>query len=117
MSKLVTSVLLVAALSIGGNANAMQMYASSSGGDIYAIDTGDASTTLLGSLEDTGATEIEFDAASGRAFAQLPNGDFMMIEITLPAGSPVGSAVPNGGAFNGLEFVGATLYGAYITES
>ncbi|MDI6809820.1 MAG: hypothetical protein QME66_12725, partial [Candidatus Eisenbacteria bacterium] len=65
--------------------------------------------------EGSGATEIEFDNLTGNAWVQGSDGSFIDQGFNICNGAPTTEPVYNGYAFNGLEFVGSTLYGTGIT--
>jgi hypothetical protein len=92
------------------------LYGSTGTGELLRIDTETAVATLIGLLP-TGATEIEHDPNTGRAFLQAPNGAFYAQEFDVLDGSAVGGPRFNGGSFTGLEYVGSVLYGTVITGS
>jgi hypothetical protein len=89
------------------------LYGSSRDSDVFTIDTGTGVGTPVGNLG-LSSTEIEFDRLTGRAFNQLSNGAFSMVEFDVVTGAAISGPVFNGAAFNGLEFVGPTLYGTAI---
>ena len=67
--------------------------------------------TLVGLLPGAGSTEIEFDNIAERAFSQFPDGSFGAQEFDIETAAGIGPPVFNAHAFNGLEYVGSTLYG------
>lgn len=110
---------LLSLLLVAGGAQAVpMMYASDQVGNIYTVDTSNAAVVLVGNVGDGCCTEIEYDNVNNRAWAQTRDGSFTAFEFDINTGLPIGPPpVFNAGAFNGLEFVGNVLYGAYITGS
>ncbi len=88
------------------------LYGGSPSGELITIDTATGAGTLVGFPG--GSTEIEYNNDTGRAFSQLPDGIFAGQEFDLETGVPIGGAIFNGAAYNGLEWVGDTLYGTAI---
>ena len=86
---------------------------SNPGGEYFLVDTSTGAGTLLGL--GTPSTEIEYDPISERAFSQFPGGAEFGTEIDPFTGAAIGATIPNGFDFNGLEYVGATLYGTSKT--
>jgi hypothetical protein len=89
-------------------------YGSDSSGNVFLFDPSVPSVTPLGTIT-SGSTEIEC-TSDGLCFSQLPNGAFQIQQVSL---NPVSenAPVPTVAAFNGLEYVGATLYGTSIPSS
>jgi hypothetical protein len=87
-----------------------RLYASDSQGVLYFVDhiTGLATPTCGLPLP---ATEIEYDNLTNRAILQEVDGGFRHQEFDINTCAPLGAPIPNGAAFNGLEYVGNTLYG------
>jgi len=83
-------------------------------GELVSIDLLTGAATLIGPLPLT-MTEAVFDAANQKLYAQGSNGSFVLFEIDPATGSQI-SEVPTTGAYNGMVFVGSTLYAAMITE-
>jgi hypothetical protein len=98
------------------------LYGSSNTGEIFFVDVNTGVGALVGNLADevcpnfSGATEIEYDNVSNRAFAQTPNGSFCGFEFDISNGATIGAAVPNGGSFTGLETIEGTWYGTVIFD-
>ncbi|HTM57143.1 MAG TPA: hypothetical protein VL123_01880 [Candidatus Udaeobacter sp.] len=93
------------------------LYGSTSYGEYLSIDLATGHGTLLGYLPfgvTTGATEIEYDPISGRAFMQARDGTFQGSEFNPLNGSAIGGPIADGGSFTGLEFIGSVLYGTVI---
>jgi hypothetical protein len=90
------------------------LYGASGTGAFFRINTVTGAGTLIGTLP-FGVTEIEWDPNARRAWAQLPDGDFQMSEFDILTAAAIGSPIDDGAAFNGLEYVGNTLYGTAIT--
>jgi len=89
------------------------LYGCSGDGEYFKLDLATGNWTTL-SYSLYGATEIEYDPISGRAFASSES-SFVGIEFNPLTGAAFGG-VAYGAAYTGLEFVGSTLYGAAITE-
>lgn len=101
---------------VAGQVQAGVIYASDRDGNIYTVDTSNATSVLVGNLGCNCSTEIEYDNINNRAWAQATDGGFFAQEFDINTGLPIGGQVPNGGSFTGLEFVGNVLFGAYITS-
>jgi hypothetical protein len=86
------------------------LYACDAGGMLYTVDhtTGMAFPTCPLPLP---PTEIEFNPLTNRAILQEVDGGFQHQEFDINTCAPLGPPFWNGAAFNGLEFVGNTLYG------
>lgn len=86
------------------------LYACDSQGQLYFVDhiTGLASPTCILPLP---ATEIEYNNINNRAILQEVDGGFQHQEFDIGTCAPLGPPLFNGAAFNGLEYVGNTLYG------
>jgi hypothetical protein len=93
------------------------MYASTSYGEYLSIDLATGAGTLVGYLPfggTYGATEIDYDPISGRAFVQARDGGFIGSEFNPFNGAAIGSPISDGASFTGLEFIAGTLYGTAI---
>ncbi len=83
-----------------------------SGGELVSIDLVTGSGTLIGALPET-MTEAVYDGINQRLYAQGSNGSFQLYEIDPTDGTQI-SVVSTTGAYNGMEFVGGTLYASII---
>jgi len=95
------------------------LYASTTPGELLAIDRLNGAAFFVSPLPTFGvggATEIEADGTSGVAWVQAPDGGFYAQPFAIGSGAPLGPPVPNGGAFQGLEFALGRLYGASVTS-
>jgi len=95
------------------------LYGGSGGsgtGELFRINTSTGAGTRVGALP-FGVTEIEYDPGTGRAWAQSEDGDFTIQQFDMATGAGIGSPIDDAAAFNGLEYIGATLYGTAITGS
>ncbi len=94
------------------------LYGSDRSGNLFTVDI----TTGIGSFvggpisdpSKIGVTEIEYDNIGMTAFAQQPDGSFQGNFFDISTGVPTTGPISNGGAYNGLEYVGDTLYGTVI---
>jgi hypothetical protein len=91
------------------------LYGASGGGELFRINTSTGAGTLVGTLVSE-VTEIEFDPNTGRAWAQYPDGSFEVAEFDITSAAAIGVAINDGFAFNGLEYIGTTLYGTAISS-
>jgi hypothetical protein len=118
--KLKTAALLLgAAWAIGAafpatSRAAVILYGATRTGGLYTLNTTTAAPTFVGNLP-VQTTEIEYDGISNRAWAQLPDGNFQIQEFNINTGAGIGGTINDLAAFNGLEFVGPTLFGTAIT--
>jgi len=87
------------------------------GDTLYTIDPIGGGVFIVDALFPH-VTEIVYDSASGRAWGQLPNGDFEIFEFDLATGAVVpGSTHTTEGSFQGMEFVDGSLYGTHFGGS
>src|SRR5206468_7120836 len=91
------------------------LYGASDDGNLFTISLSTGAGTFVGTLPTGFSTEIEFDNISRRAFTEFPDGAFAGQEFNITNAAGIGSQIPNGGSFTGLEWVGSTLYGTMIT--
>lgn len=111
----VDSVILpVHAQATPGLVPAGRLYGTSRDGDLFLINTTTGAGTLVGTMPND-STEIEFNRANGRAWSQQRDGAFTIREFNILTAAGIGAPVGTGASFNGLEFVGGTLYGTSIT--
>ncbi len=97
---------------------AATLYGSNRNGNLFIFDPATGITTFVGGpVTAAGATEIEYDNLGQTAFAQRPDGGFAGNFFDIATGQPNSPSVPNGAAYNGLEYVGSTLYGTAILAS
>lgn len=89
------------------------LYGSTVDGEIIFIDVETGAAELVGTLPVL-ITEIEYDNFSGRAFVQEADGFFQGYEINLRTGQIINGPIFNNGAYNGIEYVGDTAFGAVI---
>lgn len=109
----VIAMAMVAFFGVVGVADAGLLHGISREGELFSIDTNTGLGTLVGPTG-TGATEIEYDNISGRAWLQGPNGTFTMNEFDITTGALIGGSIFNAHSFTGLEYVAGTLYGTSI---
>ena len=109
--------LAVAALAVllgAGQASAVgTLYGIDRAGTLFTIDLASGAGTLVGG--GPGSTEIEFNPGTGQLYSQQPDGAFTITEIDILTGAALGAPVFTGIAFNGLEYIGGSLYGTGIT--
>lgn len=90
-------------------------YGSDRAGNIFLFDPNIPSITPLGNTATSfGSTEIECTSDGTSCFSQNPDGFFSGEPVVLNPPFVAGPPVFDGSAFNGLEYVGATLYGTSI---
>ncbi len=91
-------------------------YGSDQNGNIFLFDPTIPLITPLGNTgTDVGSTEIECTNDGSFCFSQLRDGAFLIEEVGFNPPILVGAPVNDNAAFNGLEYVGSTLYGTWIT--
>ncbi len=104
-----------------GPASAQRLYGCDSSGRLFTIDVSTGAGTYVGDLPvypDPGATEMEFDDASGMAFVQGRDGTFGGQLFDILSCAALGALVPTDDvALNGLEYIGGVLYGTAIPYS
>ena len=89
-------------------------------GNLFAIDLATGAGWLVGVLPDgpyadvdrPGYNEIEYEQASGRAWAQQRHGNQAAQEFEIETAAGVGAPVSNGASFHGLEYVDDVLFAA-----
>jgi hypothetical protein len=114
--------LVFAAILAGaGSASAQRLYGCDSTGRLFTIDLVTGAGTHVCDLPvhpDPGATEMEFDDASGMAFVQARDGIFSGQLFDILSCSALGAPVPTDDlVMNGLEYIGGILYGTAIPYS
>src|SRR6266481_1192552 len=93
------------------------LYGASKSGQLFTINLDTGAGTLVGNIpigtkgQPPGTTEIVYDNATGRAFDQFNAQNFQGQEFDINTGAAIGPRISNGGAYDGLEWVGSTLYG------
>ncbi len=90
------------------------MYGSDNVGHLFTLNLTTGQPTLVCQLP-ASSTEIEYDASSGRLWAQESDGSFRIGGFDPASCARVSGPTTDGNAFNGLEYVGSTLYGTGIT--
>jgi hypothetical protein len=95
-----------------GHASGETLYGASRDGELFTIDPATGAGTLVGVIPGP-STEIEVNAAD-RAFSQFSDGAFAGQEFDIDTGAGIGGPIFNGAAFNGLEWIGGTLFGTAI---
>ncbi|MDJ0733978.1 MAG: hypothetical protein QNJ47_07830 [Nostocaceae cyanobacterium] len=93
----------------------MSFLGSSQSGELFEIDVSTGSATLIGNMGFPLATEIEFDTQTDTLYAEEVNGFTGLHTIDITTAASLGEVNHPFGALNGLEFVGSTLYGTFIT--
>jgi PEP-CTERM motif len=107
----------VAALMLATQAYAAPvLYGSDNNANLFTINLSTGAGTLVGAMPN-GSTDIEYDNLNDRAWSQQPNGSFTIREFNINTAAGIGSTIVDGAAFNGLEYVGAILYGTSILSS
>ncbi len=93
------------------------LYGASKSGQLFTINLSTGAGTLVGKIpigtkgQPPGTTEIVFDNATGRAFDQFNAENFAGQEFDINTGAAIGPRISNGASYDGLEWVGSTLYG------
>jgi hypothetical protein len=95
-----------------GHASGETLYGASRNGELFTIDPATGAGTLVGVIPGP-STEIEVNA-DDRAFSQFSDGAFTGQEFDIDTGAGIGVPIFNGAAFNGLEWIGGTLFGTAI---
>jgi hypothetical protein len=98
---------------LGHTGGGTALYGSTRAGQLFTINLNTGVGTLIGNLP-IQTTEIEFDNLTGRAFAQAPDGAFFGQEFNINTAAGIGPTISNGASFNGMEWVGSTLYATAI---
>jgi Calx-beta domain len=98
------------------------LYGASTNGELFTVDLNTGAGTFVGNLPfgtAAGSTEIVFNNATRQSFDEFSpgtSGFFGGQQFDITTGAGIGGLVPTGGAFNGLEWVGSTLFGTMITS-
>lgn len=115
------SVLTAMLVLISNPAFGQEFYGCDNQGRLFILDVTTGVGTHVCDLPtspDPGATEIEYDDGTFRAFVQARDGIFSGQLVDLFTCAPLGAQVGTDDlAFNGLEFVGGILYGTGIPFS
>lgn len=90
---------------------------SSQSGDLFQVDLTQSSASLIGLMPVGLATEIEYDPLGGILYAEETDGGINLHTIDMNTAASTGFVSHVFGALNGLELVGATLYGTFIPFS
>jgi hypothetical protein len=111
-SRLISTLIsAIALLSLSPAARAANgLYGCDGRGEYFSLDLSTGAGTRVGQLMPI-AQEIEYDMASGRAFAQI-DGSFNGFEFDPRSGEMIGGVIADSALFTGLEYVGGVLYGA-----
>jgi len=99
------------------------LYASDRDGDLFIVNVGLGTFTAAGNfgppdgpgVSPSGTTEIECIPTGFPCYFQIGDGGFTISEFDIFIPSITGPPVIDFAAFNGLEYVGATLYGTHIS--
>lgn len=92
-----------------------RLLGSSQSGELFSIDINTGSAIFIGSMPAGLATEIEYDILTDTLYAEETDGGQNLHTIDPTTGASLGTVTHDFGALNGLEFVGSTLYGTFIT--
>jgi len=118
---LTLGIIMLVVLAAPGAIRAQQLYGCDNEGRLFAVDvlTGVGTEVCeLPLFPDPGATEIEYDDMTFRAFVQARDGAFIGQLVDMFTCEPLTGTTPtNDLAFTGLEFVGGILYGTAIPYS
>jgi extracellular elastinolytic metalloproteinase len=90
------------------------LYGGTRFAELFTIDLATGIGSFVGFLPGPGSTEIEYDNLTGTAFSQFPDGNFAGQAFDINTGAATGVVIADGASFNGLEYVGSTLYGTVI---
>ncbi len=101
----------------GRNGGASLLYGGTKSGQLLTINAATGAGTLVGITPPLSSTEIVFDSLTGRAWSQQIDGTFTIREFDIATAAAIGGVVPDIAAFNGLEYVGTTLYGTTVSNS
>jgi hypothetical protein len=91
------------------------LYGTTASGTLFTINVSTGAATTVGTLPLGGSTEIVINNATGQAWTQSRDGGFTIQQFDLANGAAIGSSVGDNAAFNGLQFIGGTLYGTAVT--
>jgi hypothetical protein len=87
---------------------------------LFTLDVTNGLATPVGLLGNPcgvlGSTDIEWDAITGTAWSQAPNGTFVGNEFDITSGAATGPCVGNAGSHTGIETVGGVWYATVIFE-
>ncbi len=95
------------------------LYGCSNLGELFTVDVLTGSGFWVGNLPtyvSLGATEIEADGTTARAWVQTRASSFVVQAFRLNDGSALGPQIFDGAAYNGLEMIAGNLYGTAITD-
>ena len=105
---------LLALAGCAGGASA-QLFGSDNAGNYFLVDEATGAATIITADDSTynfggGATEIEINPATGVGYAQNPDGNFSGNIFDGVTGASLGASNPTADSFQGLEYVGGTLF-------
>jgi hypothetical protein len=134
LAGLVAALVVVVAAQVAGAASTLYGSSNTPGGGgppqtatLSTVDVGTGSATPVGTLPFSGVNHIGVteivcqpnatSAATAICYAQAADSTFSISQFNLSTGAAIGAPVGDVTAFNGLAYVGSTLYGASITTS
>jgi hypothetical protein len=118
-ARLVGAVAVAVASGAAWGQPAPGMYATDNAGNFFLIDLSTAAPTVISSGRACSAaglqvTELEFNNATGAGIVQNSADAFSYNELDFTTGLPSGPTTLDGGAFQGMEWIGGTLYGTVV---
>lgn len=113
---MVISMLLGNVSIVQGQPDCSKLLGSDQSGNLFDIDINTAAAGLIGNSGRPLATEIEYDDLTDTLYAEGVDGVPNLDTIDPTTGAFLGTVTHPLGALNGLEFVGSTLYGTFITS-
>ncbi len=92
---------------------------STATGQLFVFDLATGSATLVGNLPGANVTEIVANPATGQAWLQFGNNVFKGQQFNVSTGAAIGGTITDspGENFNGLVFIGNTLYATGTTTT
>ena len=92
---------------------------STASGQLFVFDLVNGSATLVGNLPAANVTEIVTNPVTGQSWLQYGNNLFKGQQFDISTGNAIGGTVANspGETFNGMAFVGNTLYASGTTTT
>ena len=90
------------------------MFASDQQGNIYRVSLATGAAALVCNLNGPFSTEIEYNPATGRSYAQGIDGSFLGREFNMFSCAQLAPDVTTSSSHNGLEWIGGSLYSTNI---
>lgn len=85
------------------------------GGEYYSVDIATGAGSLIGTMASGLASELEYDILNDELWAEEVDGGPNLHQLNPMTGGTITTVAHTPGGLVGLEFVGSTLYGTFIS--